>query len=405
MKQLKNRWPIMVIVMGWILLMLATGLAGQSGRENTAEANTPTEQSFITTNITETIYLPTILKPPAPPNPNNILFLSERGQTGTYDVYAMPTNGSTVTQLTNSAFPWDGFYIHSNNSFATARWSPDGQRIAYRDNHRLYIMDWNGSNNQLIFADATLSVTGVPVWSPDGQQIAFIGFKCSVPDCSGSTSTGSGLVLVNLNSQQTTLLVENTQLDPNLGLHWTADGQYILAKELAPGVILMGILSIPTNGTPPATLFSNYFIQKISISPSRTQIAFIAEEVLLYVGNADGTGTPIEIFNGFNVGETPFGVLWRLDNQQLLIESYTQTERKLYTVAPNGQNLQPLVIPQLAQLFYAHSWTADNRILFSSGSGIGQGGLDIYTMNPDGSGILNLTADNSRMDYPIDYRP
>ncbi len=60
----------------------------------------------------------------------------------------------------------------------TAVWSPDGSKLAsvtYVTGKKLYVMEADGKNSQLIFNWEQPGQMGIPSWSPDGNWIAFSG--------------------------------------------------------------------------------------------------------------------------------------------------------------------------------------------------------------------------------------
>ncbi len=49
-------------------------------------------------------------------------------------------------------------------------WSPDGEKIAYKEGRSIYLMDWDGSNKRVLLKADTLGGYGVDFyWSPDGK--------------------------------------------------------------------------------------------------------------------------------------------------------------------------------------------------------------------------------------------
>jgi len=108
------------------------------------------------------IYLPIIQKP-APENPNEIVFSSDRDGIG-FQLYSMNQDGTNVTRLTENS---------GDNNYA--KWSPDWIKIVYRSskdgNDEVYIMNVDGSGEIRLTNDPAYD--GSPDWSPDGKQIVF----------------------------------------------------------------------------------------------------------------------------------------------------------------------------------------------------------------------------------------
>lgn len=108
---------------------------------------------------------PTSAGPAAPDLPGRIAFHSDRD--GSLDIYVMDANGGNVQRLTDAP----------GRDFEPA-WSPDGATIVFssdRDdpaNAQLYLMDADGSNQRLLMPYTPADFVGAR-WSPDGEWIAF----------------------------------------------------------------------------------------------------------------------------------------------------------------------------------------------------------------------------------------
>jgi len=79
---------------------------------------------------------------------------------GSFDIWLVPADGSTMTQITTGA------------NAAEPVWSPDGSKIAYRDSNTnaLFVISSDGTNQ------VDLAVTGTDMqWSSDGNRLAHCG--------------------------------------------------------------------------------------------------------------------------------------------------------------------------------------------------------------------------------------
>ncbi|MEO2005552.1 MAG: hypothetical protein ABGY41_15825, partial [Candidatus Poribacteria bacterium] len=90
----------------------------------------------------------------------------------TYDVAARATHNLTNTPL-----------IHEIG----ARWSPDGERIAYtqwhdRENNDVFVMDRDGTNRRQLTHHP--GIDAAPRWSQDGRTILFMSDRAPAPHIS-----------------------------------------------------------------------------------------------------------------------------------------------------------------------------------------------------------------------------
>jgi TolB protein len=104
------------------------------------------------------------------------------------DIYVMDADGTNVQQLTQKAGPeFDPM------------WSPDGERIVYRDSTRgtnqddeIYVMNADGSAQTNLTKDPANDWG--PAWSPDGSRIAFNSTRAgSRPQLFVMNADGSGV--------------------------------------------------------------------------------------------------------------------------------------------------------------------------------------------------------------------
>jgi hypothetical protein len=266
-----------------------------------------------------------------------IAFVHSTGGPG--QIYVMNQDGTGRTPLTSAP---------GRNS--APAWSPDGTKIAFvsnRDdpnpgscnpcNTEIYVMDADGGNQTRLTNDA--AADGSPQWAPDGTKIVFGSNRTGGGDIYSMNADGTGEVRVTMSPDR--------ESDPS----WSPDG---------------------------------------------AKIAF-TKATELRLMNPDGTNqTPVTTEADF-----PFGPDWSPDAATIAYQQHAccdsnDNTQEVHTVHRDGTGDLPLVYGT------APSWSPD-------GSRIAIGeqecryiattffctDKDIVTMNPDGSGRLNLTNNGS----------
>jgi Tol biopolymer transport system component len=260
-----------------------------------------------------------------------------------YDIYVMAADGSGLTNLTGPNDPQGQGY---------AQWSPDGSMIAYEGDDGTYIMNADGSDQRKLVNGA------YSTWSPDGSWIAFVMGREHGADLWKIRPDGNGL----------------TQLTQSTG--W---------DELPVW------------------------------SPDGSQIAFLRDRAI-YVVNADGSG--ISVIADIK-GAWPFQPQWSPDGTTLAFEvempgtaeAEAADERNydIFRVNADGTGLVDLT-PTTDVTENYPIWSPDGtKIAFGASqmlSGENAGSFDLYTMNPDGTGIERLTTDAGLgVEFDISWQP
>ena len=246
-------------------------------------------------------------------------------------IYIMDGDGGNPYRLAEGACP---------------AWHSDGQKISFLYERGLWLTDLNGSNPQnLTEGRINLSSRISTSWSPDGTRVAYWGNAALV----------CGIYTMDSDGKNAQILVRDATFKGTLS--WSPDGKSIafsVRRALKPPFNGIGSDTIVMNaeGGNRRNLTKNPFADNIggSWSPDGNRIAYVASPDPLrwwpphniHVMNADGT------------------------NQVML----TQEGRWIYEEHP--------------------TWSPDSqKVAFVKQTP--DGFHDIFTINADGSGLINIT--------------
>jgi Tol biopolymer transport system component len=267
-------------------------------------------------------------------------------------------------------------------------WSPDGRTIAVVGSAGVLLVNADGSGERNLTQEWGLK--SLPVWSPDGRRMAF------------ERSLGGG--------QRTDIFVMNADGSGTRRLTrcecawlpiWSPDGRrlaflrdrYLPRPGRKPPYVWAGeVRVINADGSGQRRLAIGF---PNSWTPDGKKIAFTEpDKPGLYVVNADGSGQRRLVHSALNQSAA-----WSPDGQRILFTGDDPRKRgrvsEIYVMNADGSGLHKLKLTQRAQ---NPRWSSDGEKIafFSSGQEPAwynnrAGDYEIYVMNADGSGRVNVS--------------
>ena len=358
------------------------------------------------------------------PDGTRIVFLSARGETTTINV--VPALGGIPRALIAFS-PGPDAFSPANLGIATGSpaWSPDGEQIAYTQEHAIHLQSLNGG------APKRITETYLPhslKWSPDGSRIAYVAGN---PEYIFGTQTFANaapcaIEVVSADGGQPVRVTDNLSL--NVSPVWTPDGRSLLfvsnrsgsrdiyqvpvdagGNATADPIRLTVGLSVHTfslswsGDTLAYSLFSNYTniwsipipragpvsvsaarpvttgnqtIEGLAVSRDGQWLAFDTDRL----GNFDifkmplDSGTPTQITTHPADDFTP---AWSPNGEQLAFHSFRNGNRDVYVVSADGGSLQQVTFEPHQERF--QHWSQDGRqIVFHSDK---TGRQDLYIVS------------------------
>jgi TolB protein len=316
----------------------------------------------VTANGTSETTFDVACGPPLPPAAGKIAFMSRRNgrvQIWPDQVFTMNGTGAEVTQITEESPELDV-------SEPLIWLSPDGSRILFEACNEvlfcdLWIVNDDGTGLSRLTADGTGG--GFADWSPDGTKIAF--------------RNGEGIDVINADG------TGRVELSPfGGGPDWSPDGTRIVFAGKHPDSEFSGLWVMNSDGTGLTQLtdFGGWWPRW---SPDGTKITFEGPPEQVWIVNPDGTGLT-RLADGYRMA-------WSPDGSKIAFIFFDRPcdvtlNCSINVMNVDGTGLTRLLLGVGPYPYWPLAWSPDGRKI-----AVTMSDWDIYTINPDGTGLTNIT--------------
>ena len=310
---------------------------------------------------------------------NGKIVYSKLGENEVADIFTMNSDGSDKIQLTS-----DGLTQPYGVSF-----SPDGRKIVFSrsiEGEVYKIVTMNSDGSQLMQSN---NAGLYPSWLPNSSKAAYFGlhdddnFIFETMDVDGS------------NVRQLADTTVESEID--LIYDWTSDSSKVARSIIDSGLRKLKISN--SDGSNSLFLTNMSFAAVPNFSKNDDKIYFVGSndtdigEYSLYSINIDGS-------NQVEIANLPDGTAKNLqispDGNSLLYavtDSETGNDVDVYVMSIDGTNRHTILPNNLSSNEITGSsigWSPDSTKLVFPGVGEDES-LDVYTVNADGSNLINLT--------------
>jgi Tol biopolymer transport system component len=270
-------------------------------------------------------------------------------------------------------------------------------KIAFTSHSRgtpnIYVMNADGTRQKRI-TDIGDGGALEPAWSPCGKTIAVV-----IP----RPSTGE--MNISVLSADGTLRELQSHSSQSVNPTWSPNGTKLAVSSVAPQSAIRDIYIMDSDGSNPISLTKTPEHDEVfpAFSPNGSQICF-SRDSRLYVMNADGSDlTPLtdEHLSGqcdWSPDGTKIAFSYQVGDAE---EDIYKAEDNIYVINADGSGQTNLTRTN-TEGERDPNWSPDGtRIAFVRGT---NEDVDIYTMNPDGSDVAQLTHSHAK-DIDPDWQP
>lgn len=282
---------------------------------------------------------------------------------------------------------------------ASSTWASSNGLLAFRSDRDgepdVFAVDATGAAAPTNLTDNSGIADSQPAWSPDGARIAFVRRTGNGrPDLFVMTAEGSGRTRIT-----------NTPV-PERDPAWSPDGTRIAYSARTSPAGPFRIFVANADGTAPVQLTGQAegsADRSPAWSPDGTRIAFVSDRdggfPEIYTMNPDGSGE-IRLTANVYVDGNPS---WSPDGTHVAVERCCKSSSDIISIDV-VTHAEVNLTNSTSLMDFDPSWSPDGTRIAYVSFQVGEGNIDVWTMNADGTGQLRLTTE-AGPDLAPDWQP